>query len=165
MCDPHLAKRTLPDAGHAGPPAIIKTPLAQVLAIEEDAATALGLRRLLRPFGAETTIASSGEQAMKLVRRRRFDLILSNFNLPGINGLVVCRRLKEDAGLKHIPIIFLTGESGPGLVEEAFRVGAVDCLTRPCRREDFLTRVLVHLVQPFTPDETANQPGPTLQIA
>lgn len=131
----------------------MKAPVAHVLAVEEDSVIALDLRRLMQGLGAEITIAISGEQAMELIRRRRFDLVILDFYLPGINGLEVCRRLKLDHGLKKIPVIFLTGETNLEIVNLAFRLGAADYLIKPFVPEDFKQRVRAHLNLPLTPPE------------
>lgn len=127
----------------------MKNSIAHVLVVEHDAVITLDVLRMLRHLGAEATTANSGEQALKIVRQGRFDLIILDLNLPGINGLVVCRRLKKNPGLKDIPVIFLTGDTNPPLMDEAFRLGAVDFLTKPYETEELKKRVLVRLIRPF----------------
>lgn len=123
------------------------SPFAHVLAVEDNANLAQLMRRALQAEGVELTIASSGEQAMELVRQHWFDLIILNINLPGINGLEVCRRLKQDPFLKAVPVIFASGEVNRVFVDEAFRLGAVDYLAKPFGLQDFTTRVLAQLRQ------------------
>lgn len=142
----------------------MKAPAAQMLAVDDEAVIALDFRRLLQPLGAELTIVSSGEQAMRIVRQRRFDLVMLNVHLPGISGLDVCRRLKQDPGLMDIPIIFLTGETNPQYVDIAYRLGAADYLTKPYEPEDFKTRVLIHLFRPGSGDNDADLRPPVQAI-
>lgn len=120
-------------------------PVAQVLVVEDNANLAVLMRRALQPEGVELTVAGSGEQALELVRERRFDLFILNINLPGISGLEVCERLKQDPALRPIPVLFASGETRRELVDQAFRLGAVDYLPKPFDLEDFKTRVLAHL--------------------
>jgi len=122
-----------------------ESPCAQVLAVEDNAPLALVMRRAMSAEGVGLTIASSGEQALELVRRLRFDLIILNINLPGIDGLEVCRRLKQDPVLRAVPVIFASGETNRRFMVEAFRLGAVDYLTKPFGLHDFTTRVLAQL--------------------
>lgn len=126
----------------------MKRPLAQVLVVDDDAIIALDMRRLLQELAVESTLASSGEQAMTLVRERRFDLILLNLHLPGMSGLEVCRRLKGDPKLKAIPVIFVTGETDRAIKSEALRLGAVDFLAKPYAPAHFKSRVLAYLPPP-----------------
>lgn len=126
----------------------MKAPSAQVLVVEQDAVITVDLLRLLRHLGTEPTTAGSGEQAMELVRRWRFDLVILSLRLHGINGLEVCRRLKLDPDLKDIPVILLTTELNPQLMDTAVRLGAVEYVTKPLELDDFKQRVLAHLGHP-----------------
>jgi|GEM_PF-1019271 len=122
-----------------------ESPIAQVLAVEDNANLAGLMQRALQAEGVELTIAGSGELAMQLVREHRFDLIILNINLPGISGLEVCRRLKLNPARQRIPVIFASGETSRQFVDQAFHLGAVDYLPKPFGLEDFKTRVLAHL--------------------
>lgn len=123
----------------------MKAPFALVLAVEDNADLASLMRRILAPAGVELTHALSGEQALELVRQRRFDLITLNIRLPGMNGLEVCRRLKADPDLFAIPVIFASGETNQEFIDQAYQLGAVDYLTKPYGVEDFRERVLAQL--------------------
>lgn len=120
----------------------MKAHVDQVLVVEPDAVIAIDLLRLLRHFGAETTTAGADEQAMELVRRWRFDLIVLNLYLRGINGLELCRRLELDPDLKGIPVIILSAESNRQFRNTVLRLGAVEDGTKPFELEDFKQRVL-----------------------
>ena len=141
----------------------MKASAAQVLVVEPDAVIAIDLLRLLRHLGTETTTAGSGEQAMELMRRWWFDLIVLNLRLRDINGLEVCRRLKLDPDLKDIPVIFLSTESNPQYRDIALRLGAVEYVTKPFELEDFKQRVLAQLGRPSQPAERANDRRRILQ--
>lgn len=121
------------------------SPVAQVLAVEDNADLARLMQRVLQRSGIAVTLASSGEQAMELVKQRRFDLFVLNIRLPGISGLEVCRRLKLDPDLKAVPVIFASGETSHRVIDEAFRLGAVDYLPKPYGIEEFRMRVFAHL--------------------
>ena len=58
-------------------------------------------------------------------------MILLDIMMPGIDGFEVCRRLKADGSLKHIPVIILTGVSDPKLNSQAFKAGANLALRKP----------------------------------
>jgi DNA-binding NtrC family response regulator len=72
-------------------------------------------------------------------------LILLDVMLPGVSGFETCRRLKQDAFTRDIPVIFLTAREEPGNVVEGFRAGGVDYITKPFRTEEVLSRVHTHL--------------------
>lgn len=138
----------------------MKAPTPQVLAVKHDAVNALDVKEMLRDMGAETTIVSTGEQAMTTMQQQRFDLVLLSIHLPGISGIEVCRRIKQEPKLQAIPVIFLSGETGPHFVDLAFQAGAADFLRKPYEPADFKARVLVHLPTPGGGDEVAARGQP-----
>ena len=97
------------------------------------------------------------------MRRWRFDLIVLNLHLRGINGLEVCRRLKLDPDLKDILVIVLSAESNPQFRDTALRLGAVEYRTKPFELEDFKQRVLTQLGRPSKRAEHADRRRRILQ--
>ncbi len=123
----------------------MNAPIPQVLAVEDNETLAALMQRILLREAVELTLAGSGEQALELVRQRRFDLIILNIRLPGMNGLEFCRQLKLDPALKDIPVLFASGETSPEFVDAAFRLGAADYLPKPYGVDEFRARVLALL--------------------
>jgi DNA-binding response OmpR family regulator len=64
--------------------------------------------------------------------------------MPGLNGYETCRRLSADEATRNIPIIFITAQHETPSVVEGFRVGGVDCITKPFQLEEVLARVEAH---------------------
>ncbi len=123
----------------------MNAPIPQVLAVEDNELLATLMQRILQRMGIGLTVAGSGEQAMEIVRQRRFDLVVLNIRLPGMNGLEVCHRLKLDPDLKDIPVLFASGETSEEFVDAAFRLGAADYLPKPYGVDELRTRVLALL--------------------
>jgi putative two-component system response regulator len=73
------------------------------------------------------------------------DLILLDIDMPSINGLEVCKRLKSNAALTDIPIIFITARSNPRDQAEGLRAGAVDYIVKPISPPITMLRVRTHL--------------------
>jgi two-component system alkaline phosphatase synthesis response regulator PhoP len=88
--------------------------------------------------GFRTVPAKSGEEALALAERERPDLIVLDLLLPGIDGLAVCRRLKEKPATRAIPILMLTAKAEDQDIVLGLEMGAEDYLTKP-----FSPRVLV----------------------
>jgi DNA-binding NarL/FixJ family response regulator len=65
--------------------------------------------------------------------------------MPGIDGFETCRRLKRDAGLDHVPIIFMTGLAETEHIVRGLEAGGVDYVTKPIAVEEMLARIRVHL--------------------
>jgi DNA-binding response OmpR family regulator len=74
--------------------------------------------------GVDVVIAMDGLQALRLVSVQQPDLIILDVNLPKLNGIQVCRRLKRDTDTSHIPIIMLTAATSSEQMEEGMMAGA-----------------------------------------
>ncbi|MCP4686720.1 MAG: response regulator, partial [Desulfobacterales bacterium] len=91
-------------------------------------------------------MALNGERALKRAASEPApDLILLDIVMPGMDGMTVCKKLKENPATKEIPVIFITGESREHDEERGLALGAVDYLTKPCSPAILLARVLAHL--------------------
>lgn len=86
--------------------------------------------------------AVSGEEAMNKAKSSSIDLILLDLMLPGVDGLEVCRRLRNEADTKHIPIIMLTAKGSDADIVVGLEIGADDYITKP-----FSPRVLIARVR------------------
>ena len=121
--------------------------ILDVLIVDDEPRNLQLLGNLLRGQGYRTAFATGGQQALECARRTPPQLILLDINLPGLDGLCVCRALKEDvrAEVRGIPIIFLTARTQPEDIVEGFRAGGVDYVTKPFNSEELLARVRTHL--------------------
>ena len=69
------------------------------------------------------------------------DLILMDINMPGLNGIEACRRIKGDMGFNDVPVIMVTGEAEMESLTQAFDAGAMDYITKPFNRLELRVRV------------------------
>jgi two-component system OmpR family response regulator len=79
----------------------------------------------------QVEIVSSGLEAVERARSERFDAILLDGMMPGMDGYEACRRLKADAETAAIPVVFLTAKTQKDEVARALELGAVACLMKP----------------------------------
>lgn len=93
----------------------------------------------------EVTEASSGEDALELLKKSTPDLILLDVMMPEMDGVEACKRIKENPELADIPIIFLSAADDKNLIVQALESGGVDYVTKPFSRAELLTRVRTHL--------------------
>ncbi|OUL28810.1 response regulator [Nostoc sp. 106C] len=100
---------------------------------------------ILHADGFDISVVKSGEMALEKVPIIQPDLILLDVMMPGIDGFETCRRLKADASLKDIPIMFMTALSDVEHKVKGLQMGAVDYITKPIQVEEVLARVNVHL--------------------
>lgn len=93
----------------------------------------------------KTAIATNGFEALDFVSKKKPDLILLDIMMPEIDGIKVCEELKQKNELKHIPVIFLTAKTDTQTIQQAFKVGGQDFITKPFKAVELLARVETHL--------------------
>lgn len=113
----------------------------KILIVEDDP-DILGLLHFnLGKAGFETFRAENGEQALLLAKKQTPDLVLLDILMPGLNGLEVCRRMKRDPVLQHIPIMMVTakGEEMDRIV--GLELGADDYVVKPFSIREIILRI------------------------
>lgn len=113
-----------------------------VLVVEDDPDTQWRLARMLTVHGARVVGTSSGEAALALIEQWPADLVLVNQGLPGISGLEVARRIRQQH--PEIPVVLMSTEENTDLRVAAKIAGAVSMLIKPFRVEvlfDVLKRI------------------------
>src|ERR1700731_3599968 len=87
----------------------------------------------------------AGAAAMRIVDQITPDIVLLDAVMPGLDGFETCRRLKRDAGLANVPVIFMTGLAETEHIVSGLEAGGVDYVTKPIVIEEMLARIRVHL--------------------
>lgn len=90
-------------------------------------------------------VALDGASAMRIVEQITPDIVLLDAVMPGLDGFETCRRLKRDAGLANVPVIFMTGLAETEHIVRGLEAGGVDYVTKPIVIEEMLARIRVHL--------------------
>jgi two-component system chemotaxis response regulator CheY len=110
------------------------TALIDVLIVDDSAAIRKILQRVLRqtdlPLG-EIKEAGDGTEAIEILQTASFGLILSDINMPKMDGLQLLARIKEMPHVKDVPVIMITTEGGQGKVMEAVQLGATGYVRKP----------------------------------
>ncbi len=120
-------------------------PHGDILVVEDEPANLKFLVDLLTLSGYQVQPASDGELALRSVQANLPELILLDYNLPGMNGIEVCRHLKADSETKGIPVIFLSGLGQSDLKVKALEAGAIDYITKPVESSELLLKIENHL--------------------
>ncbi len=94
----------------------------------------------LKKAGYQVLISVDGRQALELIQKDPPDLVLLDLLLPQIQGDQVCRQIKQDPKLKHIPVILFTA-TAVNVPDKVKEVGADDYLTKPFDPEELLSRI------------------------
>lgn len=95
--------------------------------------------------GMTVMVAMDGAAAMRIVDQITPDIVLLDAVMPGMDGFETCRRLKRDAGLVNVPIIFMTGLAETDHIVRGLEAGGVDYVTKPIAIKEMLARIRVHL--------------------
>jgi CheY-like chemotaxis protein len=120
-------------------------PPARILVVDDEAKNVKLLEALLLPRGYQVVTAANGAEALQQVQRQRPDLILLDVMMPILDGFEVCKRLKDNADTRLIPVVIMTALDQ---VEDRIRgveAGADDFLTKPVHRDELLARIRTSL--------------------
>ncbi|MEN8685927.1 MAG: response regulator [Desulfuromonadales bacterium] len=104
---------------------------AHVLIIEDDASVCELLFSCLTKTGYRVSVAHRGEAALGQIEEDPPALVILDLNLPGMNGLDVCRVMRRDQWMSKIPVLMLTGQSEEDDIVTGLEVGADDYMTKP----------------------------------
>lgn len=116
-----------------------------ILIVDDIEQNIMVLSHILRNAGYNVIAAFSGQNALKLVEKRRPDMILLDIMMPEMNGFDVCKKLKETPGASDIPVIFLSALAENEVKVQGLELGAVDYITKPFQEAEVLARVKVQL--------------------
>ncbi len=113
----------------------------RILVVDDEPDIRDVVRLTLESEGYEVHEAADGEEALEQIRRMNPHLILLDFKMPQMDGPQVCRTLKKDLLLQHLPIIMLTSKTEVSDKVEGIESGADDYLTKPFDPHELLARV------------------------
>jgi len=120
---------------------------AQILVVDDDAISRKILAQLLASAGHESRECEDGAKALQLIHAKPPSLLLLDFDMPGLNGAEVLRRLRSDAdpAVAQIPAIMLTGHGSEESEVSCLQAGADDFVTKPINAAVLLARIETQL--------------------
>ena len=80
---------------------------------------------------AHIDVAGGGEEGLRLMARQRYDLVLLDLEMPGMDGFTVLERMREDAVLRHVPVVVQTGREDVEAIDRCFHLGAASFVMKP----------------------------------
>jgi len=115
----------------------------RLLFVDDEPNVLDGLHRLLHDHREtwDMTFLSSAEEALRDCLVNDYDVIVTDFSMPGKDGLALLQTLRNTERTKDIPIVILTGTNDKELKRRALQMGATDLLNKPVDREDLLARL------------------------
>ena len=114
---------------------------AKVLAVDDDDGLLALLEEILHPWGVQLTLLSQPELFWQVLQQVQPDLLLLDVEMPGINGLDLCRVVRQDPQWCRLPILFISARRDGRLLEQLFAAGANDFLSKPVTGEMLVARV------------------------
>ena len=136
----------------------LQLPRLRLLVVDDDPLNRDMMALMLAPLGCELEFACDGSEALEAITTRVYDLVFLDLILPDLNGLDVCRRVREwEAGKGHLPIVAVTAYDMPGTPAELAKAGMDDYIFKP-----YDLRSLSRIIELYV---TANRADPSEESA
>ncbi len=130
----------------------------KILIVEDDEDIIELVTYNLQKDGFRTVSVTKGEDAIRKLQNEPFDVVLLDIMLPGMDGLEVCRRIKENERLRLIPIIMLTAKGEESDIVSGLELGADDYIVKP-----FSPKVLIARIRSVLRRKNADKDGIGMQ--
>lgn len=114
-----------------------------ILIVEYDMLMRTFYERLFAKQALDLTyhLAESAESALDYLRAKRVDAIITDWDLPKMSGVVLVKALRSHPSTKALPIVVVSGRTGPGYMDIAIKAGASDYFSKPFEIATFLDRL------------------------
>jgi len=115
--------------------------MARILAVDDSAAMRQMVGITLAGAGHEVEHAADGQEALQLAGRSKFDLVITDVNMPRMDGIALVRKLRGLASYRYVPLLVLTTEATPERKREGKAAGATGWLVKPFNPERLLSTI------------------------
>jgi len=100
------------------------------------------IKNVLKEIGINnTTEASSGSTALSAIQKNNFQLIITDYNMPGMTGIELIKKVRENDQTKEIPIIMVTSDANKSVLLEATEAGVNGFLNKPFTKEELVEKI------------------------
>ena len=113
----------------------------EILVVEDSSTQGEELRFLLEQHGYSVALAKHGADALAFIGKRKPNVVISDINMPEMNGYELCKQLKADKSTREIPVILLTSLTDPEDVLEGLACGADSFITKPYKADYLLAYI------------------------
>jgi len=115
--------------------------MASILTVDDSASMRQMVTYTLKTAGHDVTEAKDGVEALEKARLSRFNLIITDVNMPNMDGITLTKELRAMDSYKYTPILTLTTESGTNKKQEGKAAGATGWIIKPFNPEQLLTTI------------------------
>jgi DNA-binding response OmpR family regulator/HPt (histidine-containing phosphotransfer) domain-containing protein len=120
-------------------------PAAKLLIVDDDPQMLDFLHRLLTPWGFRLTPLNDPKQFWDILRQTVPDLLILDIEMPELNGLDLCKVVRNDPNWSDLPVLFLSAHTDPETVHQVFAVGGDDYVNKPILGPELVARILNRL--------------------
>lgn len=105
---------------------------ASILVVEDNVTTRLYIKRILKKLGYDRIMAvDDGETALLELKIKKFDIIISDWEMPNLNGLDFLKTIRKKPGLRNIPFLMVTAEKEVSKIQKALKTGVDNYIVKP----------------------------------
>jgi YesN/AraC family two-component response regulator len=119
-----------------------------ILIVDDEENTRIGLAKLLYQDGYQAEAVANGFEALDYLGKKTVDLVITDINMPGMNGLVFFRELRQ--AYPNIRVIMITAYCGVGSYLKSMSLGALEYLIKPFKVENLISIILKTIHQTFS---------------
>lgn len=114
----------------------------RILVVEDVALMQNLIKQILGSIGiSKPDVASNGNAALNLMKFREYDLVIADWNMPGMSGLDLLKAIRADNKLKHLAFLMVTAEGEAEYIKQAAEAGANGYLTKPITRNILVDKI------------------------
>jgi CheY-like chemotaxis protein len=115
--------------------------MAKIFIVDDDKETTLLLEAVIQTGGHEAFSTNESTKAINAIEAALPDVILLDIMMPDINGITLCKQIKADPNLSHIPVAMISALSDEGSKRDSANAGAATFITKPILPKDLLNRI------------------------
>jgi len=114
---------------------------ATILIVDDSVSIRQSVRFILEQNGYTVLEAADGLEGLKRLSESKVQLVISDINMPNMDGLTMVKKVRETEGIKFLPILVLTTESQGSVVEEGKKAGATGWIVKPFNNEKLIETI------------------------
>lgn len=114
---------------------------ATILVVDDSVSIRQSIRFILEQSGYAVFEAADGVEGLKQLAAQKVNLVITDVNMPNMDGLTMMKKIRETDGIKFIPILVLTTESQGSVVEEGKKAGATGWIVKPFNNEKLIETI------------------------
>ena len=119
--------------------------MTKILVVDDDPVVLTSCKRILEPEGYSVGLTSSVKEALQMLERKKFDILLVDVIMPEYDGMYLIGNVREN--LPHMPILVMSGYPTPETISSGMRMGATHFIAKPFTPDELVTAVRKALVK------------------